>query len=293
MKNNVKIFVFMLLGLLAASCGRKAEYRYEPYITFDARKYSVAEDAGTLQIPVTVYNPTGKDMQIIVRSVDNTAVEGKDYEIVYPNAGVLTFSGEETTQEIEVKIIPHLGEFTKALDFSLEIEAADYATSVGNVNTISCTINDDDHPLKNFLGDWTGTAKSMVYNESYPMEITITENSSDETYMSVRIENFEPSLSMYGTSAKLTAETNADRTQLSIRSGQYAGFDSAAGSCSIYALTASADGSFKMEDAIVLNLSSDKKSMKISGMFGSVLTSGDYAGYLYDIYEPGLVLTRR
>lgn len=293
MKKNMNLFAIVLLVVLAASCGRKADYEYEAFVSFDAKKYSVAEDAGTLLIPVTVYNPTGKEMQVIVKSVDNTALEGKDYEIVSPSSGILTFSGDETTKNIEVEIIPHLGVFTKALDFSLEISSADDATTVGNVNTILCTINDDDHPLKNFLGDWTGTAKSVAYGESYPMEITITENSNDETYMSVRIENFEPSLALYGTPAKLTADTNKEKTQLTIKSGQYVGFDSQLGSCSIYALTPTADGNFNMEDSIVMNLSSDKKTLTISGMFGSLLTSGDYAGYLYDIYESGLVLKRR
>lgn len=292
MKKNIN-FLVLVFVLLVTSCGRKVDYPFESFVTLDAKKYSAAEDAGVLRIPVNVYNPSGKEMNVIVKAVDSTAIAGKDYNIVYPVQGVMNFSGDETTKYIEVEIIPHLGVFTKNLNFSIELSAADEQTTVGNVNVTTCTISDDDHPLKYFLGDWSGTANNYMNDETFPMEITISENSSDDTYKTMKIENLEPVIAMYGSTAAVLAEINDEKTQLTIKSGQYAGSHSAYGSCSIYGLTASSSGQFGLEDAIVMNLSEDKKSLTISTMFGSLLTSGDYAGYLFYIYEPDLVLTRK
>ena len=88
------------IALLLVSCDRKVEFKHETFATLSAVRYTVREDAGEFTIPVTIYNPTGDEVQLIVKTDDETAVQDVDYEIVTPANGVLTFSGDESQKDV-------------------------------------------------------------------------------------------------------------------------------------------------------------------------------------------------
>ena len=91
---KIYIIAAALTLVLTASCNRKVGFEHETFATLDAVSYSVDETVGKLIVPVSIYNPTGAEVQISVSVDDVTATSGTDYDIVSPALGLLTFSGE-------------------------------------------------------------------------------------------------------------------------------------------------------------------------------------------------------
>lgn len=175
--------------VLSASCNRKMEFQHETFATFDAVSFGVDETVGQVKVPVSIYNPTGSEIQITLKAVDGKAVEGVDYEVVSPTSGILTFSGDQTTQEITVNITDYSGEFTGAKDFKLVIESATAGVSVGNYNTASFNIKDLDHPLSKYIGTWEGTMVGMFQSGSWPTSFTIAADEDDQTFTKLIIDD--------------------------------------------------------------------------------------------------------
>lgn len=173
--------------VLSASCSRKLEFQHETFATFDAVSFMVDETAGTTTIPVSIYNPTGAPVSIAVSGVDGSAVNGVDYEIVSPASGILNFSGEETTQNIEVSITGFVGEFTNNKVFTIQISSATEGVSVGNYNEAKVTIKDLDHPLSAILGQYTA-AGTESWDGAITWPVVIDKDDNDVT--AVQITNF-------------------------------------------------------------------------------------------------------
>lgn len=175
--------------VLSASCDRKLEFQHETFATFDAVTFGVDETVGQVKVPVSIYNPTGSEVQITVKAVDGKAVEGVDYEIVSPASGILTFSGENITQEITVNITDYSGEFTGSKDFKIEIASATTGVGVGNYNTASFTIKDLDHPLSKYIGTWSGTMAGMFQSAQWPTSFNVVADENDDTFTKLIIDD--------------------------------------------------------------------------------------------------------
>ena len=175
--------------VLSASCNRKMEFQHETFATFDAVSFGVDETVGQVKVPVSIYNPTGSEIQITLKAVDGKAVEGVDYEVVSPTSGILTFSGDQTTQEITVNITDYSGEFTGAKDFKLVIESATAGVSVGNYNTASFNIKDLDHPLSKFIGTWEGTMAGMFQSAAWPTSFIVAADENDDTFTKLILDD--------------------------------------------------------------------------------------------------------
>lgn len=215
---------------LSASCNRAIELQPQTFATLDAVSFSVDETVGKVSVPVSIYNPTGAEVQVTVKGVDGRGVKGVDYDIVSPSSGILTFSGDVTTQNIEVEITDFTGEFTGGKDFKIEIASATAGVSVGNLNTAYFTIKDLDHPLAAFIGEWTGAPLvDFFYGDQYTLNLTIVSNDDDPTFNSVLIQNIDPYFASAGFNANngcniFVAVANEDRTQLLLESGQPIGY---------------------------------------------------------------------
>lgn len=216
--------------VLSASCNREVVLQPETFATFDAVSFSVDETVGKVTVPVSIYNPTGAEVQVTVKGVDGKGVNGVDYEILSPASGILTFSGDVATQNIEVEITDFSGEFTGGKDFSIEIASATAGVSTGCLNTAYFTIKDLDHPLAAFIGEWTGgPLVDFFYGDQFTMNISIVSNDDDPTFNSVLIQNLDPYFAGAGINANsgcniFVAYANEDRTQLYLESGQPIGY---------------------------------------------------------------------
>ena len=216
--------------VLSASCNREIELQPQTFATLDAVSFSVDETVGKVSVPVSIYNPTGAEVQVTVKGVDGRGVKGVDYDIVSPSSGILTFSGDVTTQNIEVEITDFTGEFTGGKDFTIEIASATAGVSVGNLNTAYFTIKDLDHPLAAFIGEWTGgPLVDFFYGDQYTLNLTIVSNDDDPTFNSVLVQNIDPYFAGAGFNSNngcniFVAVANEDRTQLLLESGQPIGY---------------------------------------------------------------------
>lgn len=224
------IIAAALALVLTASCNRKVEFEHETFATLDAVTFSVDETVGKVVIPVSIYNPTGAEVQISVATVDGKAVEGTDYEIVSPASGLLTFTGEEKVKNIEVAITDFSGEFTGSKDFKVQIASATEGVSVGALNTASFTIKDLDHPLAAFIGDWAGSPLVDFFRGTeYALNITIAANEEDPTYSSLIISDLDPYFATNGINSSVGCNiflgvVNEARNQILIESGQPMGY---------------------------------------------------------------------
>ena len=156
MKRNLIYFVAAVCTLLAASCGRKVEYQFDSYATMYSSAYTVAETAGEIKVPVLIQNATGAEVQVSVKVTEGTAEEGVDYEVISPASGLLTFSGETDSLDVVIKINGFEGEFTGTKDFTVNIASATEGLPVGLFAQTKVTIDDLDHPLAAFIGQWKG-----------------------------------------------------------------------------------------------------------------------------------------
>jgi len=216
--------------LLASACNREVEFQHETFVSLNSISYSVDETVGTVTVPVTIYNPTGAEVQVTVATTDINAESGVDYEIVSPASGLLTFSGEETTKNIEVAITDYTGEFTGSKDFKLQIACTTPGVTVGSFNTASFVIKDLDHPLSMFIGEWAGAPLiDYFYGDQYALNLTIVANDEDPTFSTLYIQNLDPYFASNGINAAnscniFLAQVTEDKKQLIIQSGQPVGY---------------------------------------------------------------------
>lgn len=227
---KINFIAAAIVLVLSASCNREIELQPQTFATLDAVSFSVDETVGKVSVPVSIYNPTGAEVQVTVKGVDGRGVKGVDYDIVSPSSGILTFSGDVTTQNIEVEITDFTGEFTGGKDFTIEIASATAGVSVGNLNTAYFTIKDLDHPLAAFIGEWTGgPLVDFFYGDQYTLNLTIVSNDDDPTFNSVLVQNIDPYFASAGFNSNngcniFVAVANEDRTQLLLESGQPIGY---------------------------------------------------------------------
>lgn len=284
---KINIIAAALVLIFSASCDRKMEFNHETFATFDAVSFSVDETAGKVVVPVSIYNPTGSEIQVTVKAIEGKATEGVDFEILSPASGLLTFNGEETTKNIEISITDYSGEFTGAKDFRLEIASATDGVKVGALNTAYFNIKDLDHPLATFIGEWTGSIGSYFDGAMIPMTFQIKADEEDATFTRLVVENFDPSIfSNGGTAANgyniYEATVNEAKTQIVISTGQPTGIP---GYMLVGFNTDSIETASGYED-IVIDYADDKLSIQKG--WGST----DGTGYWYGIYFGGAVFTR-
>ncbi len=187
MKKLSKILLGAGIVASLAACDRKAEFTTSSFVAFNASSAEVAEDAGSLQIPVYAYAKNGDyafprsesaSTSVTFEIVDGTAVNGTDFT-VEPANGVLTFSGS-SEGSITVKPVDHDGERTGDLSFTIRLTGASDGFTLSGARELTVNIKDQDHPLSSILGTWNVSGSCV----GTPMSWTAT-FSMDETDESI------------------------------------------------------------------------------------------------------------
>ena len=285
---NIYLFI-SAIALLLVSCDRKVEFKHETFATLSTVRYTVREDAGEFTIPVTLYNPTGSEVQLIVTTTDSTAVQDVDYEIVSPASGVLTFSGDETQKDIVISL-NHNKAFQKSKLFYLTIAATDENFVIGNLNTATCVIKDAEHPLDMFIGEWKGTANSLYDGTPYVLTVNISEDEDDETYTKLKIDGLEPMQLSSPTS--LSAVVNAEKTEVSIAAGQQIGYLDAYQSFFTFYPFSIAGKDLNIGEKLTLTMTKDG-TLSLDSIYGCLFTYTDGNEYVWDAYEVSKPLTKK
>ena len=287
MMKNIYLFI-SAIALLMVSCDRKVEFKHETFATLSTVRYTVREDAGEFTIPVTIYNPTGDEVQLIVKTDDETAVQDVDYEIVTPANGVLTFSGDESQKDVVIKL-NHNKAFQKSKTFYLSIAATDENFVIGNLNTATCVIKDAEHPLDMFIGEWKGTALSVFDGTSYPLTVNISEDESDETYTKLKVDGLEPM--QLSSVTPLSGVVNAEKTQLTISGGQQIGYLDAYSSFFTFYPFAIAGENLNIGEALTITLKDG--ALSLDSVYGCLFTYTDGNEYVWDAYQISKPLTKK
>jgi len=218
MKKIFYLFCIVALGSLVASCNLNEMPTFndsDAFAAFAKSSMKIAEDGGTLNIPVHVTSLAGVSTTISYEFVNGSAKQGVDFEDA-SGSGTLTFSAGESEKNIAVKILPHLGTFTGDLGFSIKFKSTG-DIKMGASNSCDVVISDIDHPLSNLFGTYSATAMSPWYGD-FSWEVTISKDESDIS--KVWLSDPDPYFASYGYAAKIYGIVNSDKTQIVFPSRQ-------------------------------------------------------------------------
>lgn len=296
-KNILFVAIVSALASLFTSCDRKADFQSESFVTFESVSFSVSEADGKLSIPVSIFNPIDKAVNIIIRVNSDTAVEDEDFKIVSPANKVLTFAPGETSKNIEIELI-HDKEMTGSKYFEIAIESPDPSFTVGNHNTASCKIKDKEHPLEMFIGDWVGTINAVDPGTGATtptsLSVTITEDEFDETYKKLRIHNLDPVVINMSKVYTLKAVVDEEKTKITIANEQPVGYyDAYASYYVFYAFKVTSQGVEFSDSPVELLYDQDKETLTISSGYGTLFAYTDGNQYLGSVYAGGAVLSKK
>jgi len=107
---------------------------------FEKRGHLVKESCGNAVLSVIRQNGADGDVNIKWRSIDKTAINGKDYE---GGDGTITFKHGETQRDIKIAIIDDM-EYEKDENFEVEIYEIDNGAKLGKIVRTAVTITNDD-----------------------------------------------------------------------------------------------------------------------------------------------------
>lgn len=286
MKRNIILFVATALTLLlAASCNRDVEYEFIKYATFYSTSFTVNETAGEVSVPVILCNSKGSEVQLSVKLNEGKAHEGTDYELISPASGILTFSGDKDTLDIVIGIKSFEGELTGTKDFSVQIASLTSGAQVGSYSTAKVAINDVDHPLSGFVGEWDGT---LVFASEPPapmpttLDIKIDED--DETYSKMIITGLEPNYAKYA--LPVYATYDKENSKVIVPQGQLGMYVSDSYNFVITGLDDAWENLMDVEFAY----DPEANTLTQLNIFGMLNT---LEGSLYSVYVPGAVFTKK
>lgn len=109
-------------------------------ITFEKRGYLVKESCGAAEIAVLRQNGADGEISIKWRTIDKSAVNGKDYT---GGEDLVQFKHGETNQVIKIPIIDDM-EFEKDENFEIELYEPEGGAKLGKINRTAVTITNDD-----------------------------------------------------------------------------------------------------------------------------------------------------
>lgn len=148
-----------VLLLFAASCDKNKDYSTEKFVSLDSGSHTVKEDVKSFPVKVYAYN-VKKPFALTVHVTDGKAKQDADYTLKGLEAGVLNFAAGETEKTITVNVHNHKDVFTGALDFALTLTQATNDVRLRGVTATTITIQDLDHPLMAYVGEYTAKAQA-------------------------------------------------------------------------------------------------------------------------------------
>lgn len=219
MKKIFTLFSIAMFGALVASCNINEYPTFDDkdaFAAFTSNSMTVKEDVGTVNIPVHLTSLGGVATTVTYEFVNGTAKQGVDFEDA-SGSGSISFAAGESEKYITVKVLPHLGEYTGDLSFSVKFKSVG-DVKMGSSNSCNVTITDIDHPLSDLLGTYSGEVFSQWDGDNWDWTITISKDDSDVT--KVWISDWDPYFASYGYASSIYGLVNAEKTQITIPSRQ-------------------------------------------------------------------------
>lgn len=181
----------------------------DAFVAITKTSMSVDEnvEGGELKIPVLLTSISGLERTVEYEVVDGKAKKGVNYEVADESMS-LHFTKDEPTQYIVIKVIDNAS-FGGDVDFSVKLKESD-EISLGDSQTCTVKIIDDEHPLADILGTYSGVGVSYFDNSALSWDVTLEKDEEDIT--KVWIGNMVPG----GSSLKVYGTVNAEKTELKI-----------------------------------------------------------------------------
>ena len=286
MKRNLIFFVAAVCTLLAASCGRNVEYNFDSYATMYSKTYTVAETVGEFNLPVLIQNATGSEVQVSVKVTEGTAEEGVDYEVISPASGILTFSGETDSLNVVIKVNAFEGEFTGNKTFDVTIASATEGLPVGTLSKSTVTINDLDHPLNAYIGEWKGTIAGYFGNwPAGETTINISADPEGDPFKELLVDGGINPYFLAAIGANPSFEATVDGNYLIIGVDQPCGYSD----CVTLGFNAADPSAADSYSDIYFEMKADG-TLELLTAYGPYTPSG---GGFYEIYLGGSVFTKQ
>lgn len=218
MKKIFYLFSIVVMGMLVASCHLNDLPTFDDkdaFASFSNSSMKVAENVGTLNIPVHVTSLNGVATTVTYEFVNGSATQGVDFEDA-SGAGSISFSAGESEKYITVKILPHTGVFTGDRAFSVKFKSTG-DIAAGASNTCNVTIADIDHPLSNLFGTYSASAYSS-WRGDFKWEVTFSKDENDIS--KIWMTDPDPYFASYGYAASIYGIVNDAKTEIVFPSRQ-------------------------------------------------------------------------
>lgn len=187
MKNIYKYFGCALALAAALSCTKLNETPVfdaaDSFVAFDVAAVSVAENGGTVSIPVSVASIDPMAVTVAYEVVDGTAKAGANYSLVEASA-TLVFDGQSRNGNIVINVVDIAGKFDGDLTFTVNLVSAG-SLKIGANKSCTVTIQDLDHPLSDILGLYTADGESY-FNGPAKWEAEFIKDATDITKVWMR-----------------------------------------------------------------------------------------------------------
>ena len=291
MKSIYRILAFAAVVAAFASCREISDYKTTPFANLYRSTVSVAESDGSVTIPVMLSSVKGdKNTSVTFKVVEGTAKEGVNFT-VEPASKVLSFNGTDSL-DITINIVDNPGVFTGSLTFQVELESATNDYQIGGSSVANFTIKDNDHPLANYFGTFSGAAPGY-WGDNYTAEVQVLADPDDVD--KVLVYNLDTYLAGNG----LTADTgkfnifsgtvDKEKNQVIIPTGQKTGYvSSSQGALYVVGFDApNVDDATGYAD-IVFNYSSDYKTISVPNGYACTTSKG-----FWEIYVGPMTFTKK
>ncbi len=283
MKSIYRILAFAAAVAAFASCREVSEFQTVPFANLYKSTVSVDENVGSVTLPVKLSSVKGdKNTSVTFKINEGAAKEGVNFT-VEPAGKVLNFNGTDSLN-ITINVVDNPGVFTGSLDFEIELVSATNDYTIGGTSSTSVTIKDLDHPFSNLFGTFSGKV-SGYFNGGYNASVQVLADPKDNS--KVLVYNLDSYFAAYNYVAPnynaFSGTVNADKNKITLKAGQKVGYST------VYIQGFNDPDPDAADDYadIVLDYSSDYKTVTITNSFGSRVSGG-----WYEIYYGNIVLTK-
>lgn len=281
MKANFKLFYIVLLGIVVFSCKNEPIMfdNSKTFVAFVSDEASVVENENVLEVPLMVAALSGSpavsvSFEVVTDGISNPAVEGTDFTVT--PGGSVDFPEGSGMVNLSIHPIDN-DQFTGNKYFKIRITSNSKGYNSGAEDEVTIELKDNEHPLAAWIGIYDVAAVSYgspgAWDESW---VVTTEADPDD------VNNLLISGIGGEGSGPVSAVINLEEMTLTLSPGQTIGDPYGYGNISIYKGTEAGDDI--ITDEPLVGVIEEDGTIRID-LLGMLITDGDYAGYLYDVFN--------
>jgi hypothetical protein len=274
MKKQLYFIVTLLFVVVFSACETEEYTISESYALLNATSVSGPENGGPIAVPVIIGTPGGGattiSFEFSTEGFDNAAEEGVDFTLVN-DSKTLTANGS-ALDTIWIQPVDN-DVFGGDLAVNVILTSASSGYAIGDQDTCSVTIVDNEHPLAQWIGSYTVNAVSNrdPGNWDEVWNVVTSPNPGDVNQLFIT--------GIAGSSSAIVATLDLNSNTITVAAGQNAaggyGYDNVG-------IFNSPNGVDFSTDDIVGTIASD--GTITFDYWAHVLT--DYSNYIWDIFTP-------